>query len=277
MEQFFANPGFAHIADEIISHLDHKTLLAFGQVCTSFKKFVDNPKIWLRRCKRVLMSDKDEAKWRKLIEFLNNTDGASFDKILNQVRLYLTNMSKSFYNVQSPIHCSARMGDLDLLKLALEIKKVETSDQYWQDGDLSHNETPMHVAAQYGHLEVFKYLEKYMKFPKRHLTDANPPILSAIIRGHTEIVKHCAQEDPIKPEEVSQELFNFTADIGQLEVLKVLFSTLGFPHIQELIRMRDNIINFLSYFDAELFHHSAALVNTCNYITEVIVQQIRKN
>ena len=269
MEQFFANPGFAHIADEIITHLDHRTLLSCRLVSTSFKKFLDNPKIWLRRCKQVSMSDKDESKWKKVIEFLNNTDGINFDKILNQVTLYLMQMSKSFYNVESPIHCSARMGDLDLLKLALEIEKVETSDQYCQDGDLSHNQTPMHVAAQYDHLEVFKYLEKYMKFPKRYLKGAtvNPLIFSAIIRGHTEIVKYCAQEDPIKPEtEVCKILFYLAIDYGQLEVLKVLFGTLGVPNTHDLLRMRKKLLK-----------HCAALEKIFDYITEVIGQQIKKN
>ena len=273
MEQFFANPGFAHIADEIMSHPDHRTLLSCRLVSTSFKKFLDNPKIWLRRCKQVSMSDKDESKWRKVVEFLNNTDGINFDKILNQVTLYLIKMSKSFYNIQSPIHCSARMGDLDLLKLALEIEKVETSDQYCQDDDLSHNQTPMHVAAKFGHLEVFKYLEKYMKFPKRYLkgATANPLIFSAIIRGHTEIVKYCAQEDPIKPEtEACIILFYIAIQYEHLEVLKILFSTLGFPHIQELIRIRNRY-----EYDEEL-PHSAALDKIFDYITEVIGQQIKK-
>ena len=198
MEELFANPGFAHIADIIISHLDHRTLLACRQVSTSFKKFVDNPKLWLRRCQQVSMSNKDEDKWRKVIDFLQNTDGVNFDIILRQVTLYLLKMSKSFYNAYSPIHCAAKNGNMELLKLAIEVMKNETSNQYLQDDDISGfylNKTPMNLAAEYGHLEVFKCLEKYMKFPKRHLRilrsadESDDPIFRAIINGHAEIVK----------------------------------------------------------------------------------------
>ena len=156
MEQFFSNPGFAHIADEIITHLDHRTLLSCRLVSTSFKKFLDNPKIWLRRCKRVSMSDEKQAKWREVIDCLNNTDGIDFDKLLNQVTLYLMKIGKSFYNVYSPIHCAAKEGNMELLKLALEVMRNGTSEQYCQDYDFNQKRPPMHLAAQYGVLEVFK-------------------------------------------------------------------------------------------------------------------------
>ena len=273
MEQFFTNPGFAHIADEILSYLDHRTLLGCRLVSSAFKKFLDNPKLWLRRCKQVSMSDKDESKWRKVIEFLNNTDGINFDKILNQVTLYLMKMSKSFYNIQSPIHCSARKGDLDLLKLALEIKKVETSDQYCQDYDFDHKRTPMDLAAQYGHLEVFKYLEKYMRYTKYHLSVALPcdPIFRAIGYGQAQIVKYCAQKDPIKPySSKCQQLFNYTVEVGQLEVLKVLFGTLGVPHTVDLFRMRNDASKYSVKYAKQLPDRSATCKKISNYIKSVI-------
>ena len=277
MEQFFANPGFAHIAEEIMSHLDHRTLLSCRLVSISFKNILDNPKIWLRRCKRVSMSDEKESKWRKVIDSLNNTDGINFDKLLNQVTLYLMKMSKSFYNVHSPIHCAAKEGNIELLKLALEVMKNDKSNQYLQDDDKSENKftTPMHLAAEYGHLEVVKFLEPYMKFPKRHLKiTLSPPIFQAIIHGHAEIVQYFAQEDPIQPERrVCQTLFDLAIENVQLEVLKVLFGTLGVPQVHDLHRLRNDFFNrcfLLSQPD-----YSAKLKKICKYITGLIEQQVR--
>ena len=272
MEQFFANPGFAHIANEILSHLDHRTLLACRQVSTLFKTFVDmdNPKRWLKRCKRVSMSDEKDAKWRKIIDSLNNTD----DKLLNQVTLYLMKMSKSFYNVYSPIHCAAKEGNIELLKLAIEVMKNETSDQYYQDYDFDHKRIPMDLAAQYGHLEVFKYLEKYMRYTKcHHLSFASPydPIFRAIGYGQAQIVKYCAQKDPIKPYSFEcQQLFNYTVEVGQLEVLKVLFGTLGVPHTDDLLKMQNDASKYSAKYAKQLPDRSATFKKISNYIKSVI-------
>ena len=272
MEQFFANPGFAHIANEILSHLDHRTLLACRQVSTLFKTFVDmdNPKRWLKRCKRVSMSDEKDAKWRKIIDSLNNTD----DKLLNQVTLYLMKMSKSFYNVYSPIHCAAKEGNIELLKLAIEVMKNETSDQYYQDYDFDHKRIPMDLAAQYGHLEVFKYLEKYMRYTKdHHLSVASPydPIFRAITYGQAQIVKYCAQKDPIKPYTFEcQRLFNYTVEVGQLEVLKVLFGMLGVPHTVDLLKMQNDASKYSAKYAKQLPDRSATFKKISNYIKSVI-------
>ena len=273
MEQFFANPGFAHIAEEIMSHLDHRTLLSCRLVSISFKNILDNPKIWLRRCKRVSMSDEKQAKWREVIDCLNNTDGIDFDKLLNQVTLYLMKMGKSFYNVYSPIHCAAKEGNIELLKLAIEVMKNETSDQYYQDYDFDHKRIPMDLAAQYGHLEVFKHLEKYMRYPKSHLKfpASYDPIFTAIGYGQAQIVKYCAQKDPIKPYSFECErLFNYTVEVGQLEVLKVLFGTLGVPHTDDLLRMQNDASKYSVKYAKQLPDRSATCKKISNYIKSVI-------
>ena len=235
MEQFFNNPGFAHIADEIISHLDHRTLLRCRLVSFSIKKFVDNPKLWLRRCRHVTMSEENEAQWEKVIEIL--MDGrADVDQILDEVTLYLMKMSKSYYNVDSPIHYASKEGNLDLLKLTFESLKNEPEfQQNWQDfGAETNSLSPIHLAAKYGHLEVVKYLVEDMKFPTNFSWNL-APIYYAINEGHVEIVKYFLQKDLDNFTNVG--LQNFAFQRGQLEVLKVLFDTFGVPNLSDLQTM----------------------------------------
>ena len=46
MEEFFSNEGFRPIAECILSYLTSTDLAQFRKVCTSFMKFVDDPKYW---------------------------------------------------------------------------------------------------------------------------------------------------------------------------------------------------------------------------------------
>ena len=236
MEQFFTNPGFAHIADEILSHLDHRTLLRCRIVSSAFKKFLDNPKLWLRRCKRVSMSEENEAMWKNVIELLiDNDDIINVDQILDEVNLILMKMSKSFYNVESPINYACKEGKLDILKLTHESMKNEQKfQQCFLDFDFTEPNrslSPFYLAATFGHLEVVKYLVEYMKFPIYSSWKISP-IYNAIIEGHVEIVKYLALKDANRT--ISIRLYEFAFQRGQLEVMKVLFDTLGVPNVSKL-------------------------------------------
>ena len=43
------NPGFPHINQNILSCLDHKSQMAFKQVCQSWKQQVDAPLFWIKK------------------------------------------------------------------------------------------------------------------------------------------------------------------------------------------------------------------------------------
>ena len=50
MELFITNTGLQHIGVAIFKYLDHKTLVMCRLVNRSWKKMVDDPRFWLKKC-----------------------------------------------------------------------------------------------------------------------------------------------------------------------------------------------------------------------------------
>ena len=50
MDSFINNPGFQHIGKKIFKFLDHKSLVSCRKVNRAWKKLVDDPNLWLKRC-----------------------------------------------------------------------------------------------------------------------------------------------------------------------------------------------------------------------------------
>ena len=49
LQSFVTNPGFQHLGEQILRHLNKKTALSLRSVNHSCKKFVDNPRFWLKK------------------------------------------------------------------------------------------------------------------------------------------------------------------------------------------------------------------------------------
>ena len=48
MESLIANPGFAHLSQTILKYLDKKSLLTLRLVSYTCKKFIEDPRFWLK-------------------------------------------------------------------------------------------------------------------------------------------------------------------------------------------------------------------------------------
>ena len=48
MESLIANPGFAHLSQNILKYLDKKSLLTLRLVSYTCKKFIEDPRFWLK-------------------------------------------------------------------------------------------------------------------------------------------------------------------------------------------------------------------------------------
>ena len=46
----FHNPGYSHIAQKILWHLDHNSQLSSRLVCHSWKTHIDKPHFWIKKC-----------------------------------------------------------------------------------------------------------------------------------------------------------------------------------------------------------------------------------
>ena len=248
MEVFLTDPGFAHIADKIVGHLDSKTLVRCRLVSTSFKRIVDNPNFWLQRYKKNSITKIHLVKWQNVCDLLLNSDektieGINVEKMLEDLTMSLMKICLSNHKVESPTHFASMEGNLDLLKLVLKVQL--TKKKYWQDLDrieaLGSNVSPIDMAANYGHLEVVKYLKKYTKHTGAAFRDYSDPdadlydppsVHYAIENGHVEVAKYFIAEN--KGERVdmwiNRMLQKSALENGQLEVLKLLVDNFGPPN-----------------------------------------------
>ena len=74
MELLTQNPGFLHLGQEIFLYLDHKSLLECQEVCRSWKRFLDNPKFWIKKCKQKGLTQDLYYTWMKLSHKLEETE-----------------------------------------------------------------------------------------------------------------------------------------------------------------------------------------------------------
>ena len=250
MEDFFTNPGFALMTDKIVSHLDSKTLVRCRLVNTSFKNFVDNPNLWLQRCKKKSINEICLAKWKKVSDYLLDSDKETIeeinvDKMVEYLSISLMKICTSYHKVQSPIHYASMEGNLDLLKLVLKVTEKKEY-RYRQDLDYiealgRHNVSPLDLAANYGHLEVVKYLKNYTKYAdaafRIYFETGGElwrlPIYFAIKNGQVEVVKYFIVENKGGhfPGYIDNRmLMNSAIQNGQLEVLKFIVDYFGPPN-----------------------------------------------
>ena len=77
MDLITKNPGLQHIAENIFLNLNHVTLLKCQNVNTEWKKILESPFFWLKKCVRQFGSSSEKIKenqsqWSKLFQNLND-------------------------------------------------------------------------------------------------------------------------------------------------------------------------------------------------------------
>lgn len=123
-----------------------------------------------------------------------------------------------------PIHIAAQYGHLEILKLFDEHMALSICDK--------NNQTPMHIAAQYGHLEIFQWLLKRPQLQQdifRFNNDGFMPIHLAIRYGQLAIVKVLTESVFLNQilDHAGRTLMFVAAEFGQTEILDYLFQFEG--------------------------------------------------
>ena len=94
---------------------------------------------------------------------------------------------------------------------------------------------PLHTAAEYGQLEVLKYLMQYSRHPNAPGNDGETTTMGiAASMGHVEIVKFLAihiADSPNEPDKDGWTPLHDAAFSGQLETIKVLLNYIDNPNI----------------------------------------------
>ena len=143
--------------------LDRKSLLECRTVCHSWKKFLDNPKFWLKKCKQKGLTQDLHNKWVKLIQKLEETG------LEQKVTLCIIKMHKRFPDLfQTPIHVivvSKTTGDTNSVLFILKHVKPFVGPN--QNGNI-----PIFLATITGNIEVLKILLSLTKYPNQTCIDS---------------------------------------------------------------------------------------------------------
>ena len=109
MDSIINNPGLQHIADLIFSCLNFKDLNSCQKVHPSWKRFLENPIFWLKKCTGI--SKENRKMWLKILQ-----DTKSSLKIQKNISLYLKRAAALKNNSIIDIPCYISENDIKKLE-----------------------------------------------------------------------------------------------------------------------------------------------------------------
>ena len=109
MDSIINNPGLQHIADLIFSCLNVKDLNSCQKVHSSWKRFLENPIFWLKKCTGI--SIENQKMWLKILQ-----DTKSSLKIQKNISLYLKRAAALKNNSIIDIPCYISENDIKKLE-----------------------------------------------------------------------------------------------------------------------------------------------------------------
>ena len=181
MESFITNPGFHHLGQNILRHLNKKTLLSLRLVNHSSKYFVDNPRFWLKKLDYKNNGSKElHEAWLTLIQKVEEKDSDLKQNVAaNLIKLFDDNL----WGENFPLNVLSGFGDVKLVKFIIENNMVKHLGRITKNGN-----TFIHAAALSGHTEIIKALIGYTNNPNAPNNYGQTPFHFAAMNGHTEII-----------------------------------------------------------------------------------------
>ena len=119
MESIAENPGLQHLVENVFANLeDHKSLLECQKVNSTWKRMLDNPIFWFKKClgKRLLRHHQND--WTKLFQSLKKN---------SELKIFLTKYLMKIHNglsIESPLKLALRESIISGRKTVSEISKV---------------------------------------------------------------------------------------------------------------------------------------------------------
>ena len=154
MENLIKNSNLSvQIGQNILSFLDDDSLKNCRLVNSSMKNMVDDPKYWISKLVKKGLDQEHLKKSRKLVDFVQDSD------LIENVTRCLMKMHDNFSTwAQAPIHVATKAGDAILVEIIL--KHVDDSV-----APNKHGNSPMMLAASWGHPDVMKVFISNMNNP----------------------------------------------------------------------------------------------------------------
>ena len=216
METINNNPGFQDITENIFMSLDHNCLVNCSKVSIFWKRILENPRFWLKKCaslKALKMTKEQEKEWTQIINFLKNTN------LESHLTSYLMKIHRTFENnaasksPSTPFKMAFKSAlQMRALATAIQAKNDDPSQQlkvylehveimkhlvHIMTDDLNapfaNGWTPIQYAVEYKLTEIVEIIAPLVKCPIALNAPGGPsgltPIQQAVRLGHTEIVK----------------------------------------------------------------------------------------
>ena len=182
------NPGFPGINQNILFRLDHKSQMAFKQVCQSWKEQVDQPIFWIKKLNLKSHPKELGNVWIDLVGRIQK--GYVLEKEVTECLMkwygkYQT-ISESELKGMSPTHIAAIFG---YTKIAMFVASYTENI----NAPITYGWTPLQRAALYGSTEIFKFLAPQVGNPNAPAPNGLTPLQLATNNNHTEIVESLSQ------------------------------------------------------------------------------------
>ena len=292
MEKLLINEGFCHIYEAIFKALSVKSLIACLSVNSSFKRILENPKIWIAYLEYV-----DENSLKK--EFIELWTSIKQQKLdirgslktrqktvleIGKIEVSITNcIVKFLQETNTPknltaVHVAARYGKLNLILYLSKNRKIEeTKCCFSSRGDL-----PVHEAALRGNLEFIKVLTKAdLEILVSKDSSGRSPIHLAAIKGHFEVVKYLVTilEDSNPLSVHGETPIFFAAKYGHLNIVKYLYTRCEKPmnpqvngfnplHIATIAGQVEVVKYFLRHCSIEMQANQISMKTVFHYAAE---------
>ena len=169
MDLLTSNPGFQHVGENILLHLNYKSLMDCRSVSQSFKRIIDNPRFWLKKTAQKGMSRELQTAWDTCLRNLKDP------YIKNEVMWLLTKMyQKPPSKFTFPIYLAAENGNAEVVKVLVAFTNNPNAP-----GILGY--TPIFAASYRGHAEVVRVLAAFTNNPNAPEINGFTPIYVAAV------------------------------------------------------------------------------------------------
>ena len=230
------------IAMKIFGFLDHEDQMACRLVSPTWKKHMDQPSFWIKKCDQRGQSQELHDAWYDLLRRIKEAEEGSYLQQefleclmkwhgkIKSIQKKGTRWYRDPYVLSAPIHVAASCGVSSILQFIIANSPEENPNH----ADL-WGVTSFHLAAAEGHTEIVKFLTTVIENPNPADSFGETPIHEAAYEGHTEIVKFLASkvENPNTPNHCGVTPLHLATFSGQTETAKFLASIVENSNTQD--------------------------------------------
>ena len=185
------------IATKIFWLLSHQDQMACRLVSPTWKKHMDQPSFWIKKCDHLGQTQELHDAWCDLLQRIKEAEEENYlqQEFLECLMKWYGKL-ESFLGLDECVnilHAAASCGVSSILKFIISNAPAENPNPADRWGV-----TPIHVATHRGHTEVVKFLASKVEKPNTPNIKGETALHLAAFFGHTEIAKFLASIDIVE-------------------------------------------------------------------------------